>query len=81
MCQPAAPEARPGMTGYYAAVKYPLDATREQKIAALRDGLRSVAVELVEEWQVPLEDVEHALDDAYSYAELSAETISRESAP
>jgi arginine/lysine/ornithine decarboxylase len=65
------------VTTYYAAVKYAVDATDETKITALRTGLRDMAGALVEEFGVPLEDVERWLDDAYSAAEESADYVAR----
>lgn len=58
---------------YYAAVKYAVDAEPKDKIRALREGLESIACELVDEHSVSLEDVERWLEDAAEEARCVVE--------
>ena len=60
------------MTTYYAAIKYPVDASTAEKVKALRDGLELVAMELIEEHGCDLADVEEWLENAALAAEWSA---------
>jgi hypothetical protein len=58
------------MTMYYAAVKYALDDTKEQKRRALTEGLGTICMELVAEYDFDLGQLERALEDAQCEAEL-----------
>lgn len=58
------------MTMYYAAVKYAVDDTPAQKKRALREGLGTICMELVAEFDFDLAQIEDALADAQSEAEL-----------
>lgn len=57
---------------YRAAVKYAVDATSDEKVSALRDGIIMCALELVEEHSVDPEMVaqwcEEASDEAWRAA-------------
>lgn len=63
------------MSTYYAAVKYPVDATRAQKIRALEEGIEMCALMLVEEFGLSYEDVEDTLAAAMSTAEQAEQWI------
>jgi late competence protein required for DNA uptake (superfamily II DNA/RNA helicase) len=60
---------------YRAVVKYATDATRKEKIAALRDGLGTITTELVD-LGLTLQAVEDALDEAMNQAIDEADAIS-----
>ncbi len=61
------------MTMMRAVVKYPMNASRDEKVAELKQGLGDVAMELVGEHGVSLEQVEDWLDDALEWAHMEAE--------
>jgi hypothetical protein len=52
-----------------AVVKYPVNATRDEKLRELRDGLCFIACELVGEHAVSLDQVEEWLREANMAAE------------
>lgn len=54
---------------YRAVVKYPLDASDEDKRRALVEGLNEIAMELVAEHDYDLNQIEDVFEDAYSYAQ------------
>jgi hypothetical protein len=55
-----------------AVVSYPVGASRDEKIVALKDGLTAIAVELAE-LGVPLEAIDAALENALETAEFELE--------
>jgi hypothetical protein len=59
---------------YRAVVKYATNATRKEKVAALREGLGTVAMELVD-LGIGLQAVEDALDEAMNQAIEEADAI------
>jgi hypothetical protein len=63
------------MTMYYAAVKYALDDPPARKVDALRDGLETIAMALIEEHGIDLEQVREWLSNAESAAEWSANEV------
>lgn len=63
------------MTLYYAAVKYAVDDTDAAKVKALREGLETIAMALIEEFGQSIDDVLEALENAHSAAEWSAESV------
>lgn len=61
------------MAAFRAVVKHRLDAPREEIVAALKEGLTMIAMELVGEHGLSLAEVESALEEAQSCAEHEAE--------
>ena len=61
------------MTTYRAVVKHPLDASQEEIIKALKEGLEMIAAELVGEHGLSIEEVETVLDEARNFAEIEYE--------
>lgn len=58
------------MTGYFAVVRYPVDASIKEKRRVLIEGLGYICMELIAEHKISLEDLEDALQNAQGEAEL-----------
>lgn len=62
------------MTTYRAVVKHPIDATEQDRIHALVEGIEECAMELVGELGRDAAFIERVLEDAQSAAEYEIET-------